>query len=106
MVAGSSPATTWITAIAPSAESHEVGSIPQQLRPCVESCAAGRRTQGLNEVVVSLSLHDFSAKSMEGKLFLGNVPAEAMEDDLRSIFCAVEGLIEARGIEGSLPMSM
>ncbi|CAE7408937.1 pab1, partial [Symbiodinium microadriaticum] len=28
------------------------------------------------------------------KLFLGNVPAEATEDDLRSIFCAIEGLIE------------
>ncbi|CAE7626876.1 unnamed protein product [Symbiodinium sp. CCMP2456] len=28
------------------------------------------------------------------KLFLGNVPAEATEEDLRSIFCAVEGLIE------------
>ena len=33
-----------------------------------------------------------------GKLFLGNVPAEATEEDLRGIFCDVDGLKEVPGL--------
>ena len=96
MAAGSSPTTTWSAAIEPSPESHEVGSIPQQLRPFMVMCFRSK-AQGLHSTWHSRpSLHDLYAKSMEGKLFLGNVPVEASEEDLRGIFCAIEGLTEAR----------
>ena len=36
-----------------------------------------------------------------GKLFLGNVPAEATEEDLRPIFAVIDGLQEAAGSRGA-----